>query len=453
MNTWWRQFFLRTCATAVFIGSVWVVLGSVWFPEWWYPVIWNGSLLDSDYLSSGWSGDPFNERWFWIGICLALLLLVLSYLFWAGFRNWVDRWAVGIIKVCLSGLIVDALLLYVTQAGWPPLLQTLFVGSIFGVLALWRLPLWQVAHSRGLTYRNRFNRENEARKTVAQILGGFFVLMGLYSSLESLNLSREGQITDRFTKAIEQLGAVDGKSNPKLEVRLGGIYALERISRDSERDYSVVMEILTTYVREYSPVMKQDGQKGNQHQPSNLQHPSVDVQAILTVLGRREIKLPPTFFDLSSTNLAGVNLSQTNGLIGANLSGSNLSGGNLEGADLGSSNLSNSNLSGAHLRRARLMGANISGANLRAADFKGADCYAADFRSATVGDADFTSTNLTGASFGEWTDLTGAKLTGANLGQADLRGAMITQTQINSARGDRWTQLPKGLTKPDTWLK
>jgi hypothetical protein len=55
-------------------------------------------------------------------------------------------------------------------------------------------------------------------------------------------IAREGQITDRFTKAIAQLGE---QGPEKLAVRLGGIYALERIARDSERDHWPMMEVLT----------------------------------------------------------------------------------------------------------------------------------------------------------------------------------------------------------------
>jgi uncharacterized protein YjbI with pentapeptide repeats len=335
----------------------------------------------------------------------------------------------------------------------------LFVGSLAVILLLWRLPVWQVARSKGLQDDNGFDRENEARKTVAQILGGFFVLVSLYWSVQTLNLSREGQITDRFTKAIEQLGAVDGKSNPKLEVRLGGIYALERISRDSERDYSVVMEILTTYVREYSPAIKQDEQKGpNQHQAPNLQHPSVDIQAILTVLGRREIKFPPaTNLDLRRTNLAGADLSRMKGFFSSNLSGSNLSGADLSEADFGVSNLSESNLSGAHLRTANLIGANFSGANFRAADCTTAQLTSANLKKADLGGADLIGADLGSADLGgadlRKANLDGASLTGADLGNADLRGAVITQKQVNAARGNSKTQLPAGLRKPDTWSK
>ncbi len=49
-------------------------------------------------------------------------------------------------------------------------------------------------------------------------------------------------------------GAVDANGKPKinLEVRLGGIYALERIAHDSPKNQSTIMEVLTAYVRENS---------------------------------------------------------------------------------------------------------------------------------------------------------------------------------------------------------
>jgi hypothetical protein len=144
----------------------------------------------------------------------------------------------------------------------PPVLPSLLMVGIIVSVLIWKLPIWQVARSRALSDENRFDRENEARKTLAQILGGAFVLAGLYSSVETFDLSREGQITDRFTKAIEQLGTLDDQDRKKLEVRLGGIYALERIARDSERDHDVIMEVLTSYVREHSPRIK--GRQNNQ---------------------------------------------------------------------------------------------------------------------------------------------------------------------------------------------
>ena len=53
-------------------------------------------------------------------------------------------------------------------------------------------------------------------------------------------------MTDRYAKAIEQLGW------DKLDVRVGGIYAIERVARDSARDHLTVMEVLTAFIREHS---------------------------------------------------------------------------------------------------------------------------------------------------------------------------------------------------------
>jgi hypothetical protein len=45
------------------------------------------------------------------------------------------------------------------------------------------------------------------------------------------------------------LGANDSEGKKQFETRLGGIYALERIAKDSEADHWPIMEILTAYVR------------------------------------------------------------------------------------------------------------------------------------------------------------------------------------------------------------
>jgi hypothetical protein len=58
----------------------------------------------------------------------------------------------------------------------------------------------------------------------------------------SHQLTEQGQVTDRYTKAIEQLGA------DNLDVRLGGIYALERIARDSAADHPTVVEVLAAFI-------------------------------------------------------------------------------------------------------------------------------------------------------------------------------------------------------------
>src|SRR5947208_1728811 len=77
----------------------------------------------------------------------------------------------------------------------------------------------------------RLKAENDIRATLLQALAGAIVLSGLYFTARTLQLNREGQITDRYTRAIDQLG-----HERSIDVRLGGIYALERITKDSPND-------------------------------------------------------------------------------------------------------------------------------------------------------------------------------------------------------------------------
>ena len=116
---------------------------------------------------------------------------------------------------------------------------------IVGIWVVWKVPEWQVQHSLDTALQaNRAKQlelEDNFRKTIMQGLGGAIVLLGLYYSARTFGLSRQGHITDRFTKAIEQLGKLNG-DHPSIEVRLGAIYALERIAIDSPRDHWTIME-------------------------------------------------------------------------------------------------------------------------------------------------------------------------------------------------------------------
>jgi len=193
---------------------------------------------------------------------------------------------------------------------------------------------------------------NEYRRTWAQILGGFFVLLGLYFtwrrveiSQKTLETQQDQQVTERFTRAIDQLGQTDDAGNKKLEIRLGGIYALERIAWDSPgRDYSTVIEVLTAYVpanAPYHPRTSPDPGAAPNEASEEVQHspkePPADIQAILDVLGRREEDRVPEEYrvrpDLRGTDLTGVNLTEAY-LRKANLTGAYLREANLTGADL-----------------------------------------------------------------------------------------------------------------------
>src|SRR5215207_2399559 len=211
---------------------------------------------------------------------------------------------------------------------------------------------------------SRQSQEDNQRNTQEQ----------LEQARNELDITRQGQITERFTWAIDQLGATDGDGKPKLAIRLGGIYALERITKDSpERDYSTVMEVLTAYIRVNVPY-KKEGEGNEESLVAAQEQPRADIQAVLDVLGRREKDFE---LDLSKANLTGYNLQGAN-LREANLSAARLSVARLSPADLLVANLSGANLSGANLEganllRARLREAHLRGANLSGASLRGAN--------------------------------------------------------------------------------
>ncbi len=104
---------------------------------------------------------------------------------------------------------------------------------------------------------------------IAAVLGSPFLIWGTVIKHRTWETQKEGHITDRISKAVEQLGAEKTvkklnfqdetveTSEPNIEVRLGGLLSLERIAQDSTnydkgRDHVRVMEILCAYVRENS---------------------------------------------------------------------------------------------------------------------------------------------------------------------------------------------------------
>jgi hypothetical protein len=103
------------------------------------------------------------------------------------------------------------------------------------------------AEARWQTQDSRRKLRNDARTTLLQGLGGLAVLVGATAALRQVRVASKGQVTERFTRAIDHLG------HDSLDVRLGGIYALERITTDSEEDRSTIAEVLTAFVRGRAP--------------------------------------------------------------------------------------------------------------------------------------------------------------------------------------------------------
>jgi len=329
-------------------------------------------------------------------------------------RSWVLRPMTGII---VFGLVLLALLF----------------------LSITAFPRWIVEdsiHRKGqpIGAIGSIKAENDVRAALVQAIGGLVVALGAWTAWRQLNatrernreelrLAREGQITDRFTRAIDQLGGHD------LSIRLGGIYALERIARESERDYWPIIEVLTAYIRENT--------SWERDQPMD-QLPRPEVHAILSVLRQRTWSHEDQRLDLHGTNLG------TGNLQGANLRRANLQGANLRQANLSEAELHGAEFQGANLECADLRWAVLAEAQLYRADLTGANLQGADLSKTELRETIFRLADLRQANF-EW-----AATFETDLGGADLRGANLLVTdpwvwELSSAHWDDTTKWPHDL--------
>ena len=249
-----------------------------------------------------------------------------------------------------------------------------------------------------------------ARGQLLMLGAGLFAAGALLSTARDarrLKRSKQRQVIHRYATAIVQLGS------DELHVRIGSIYALELVARDSARHHPTVMEVLTAFIRKYShkPLRPPDPGGGKQERSVRP-----DVQAALTVVGRLRRKRDITPVDLTRVDLHAADLHDAD-LTRACLTGARLSGARLTSADLHAADLHAADLHAADMTRARLT----------RADLHGADLHGADLAHADLAHADLTGADLTGA------DLTGACLISARLLRTRLLYARLTRADLSAA--------------------
>jgi uncharacterized protein YjbI with pentapeptide repeats len=268
---------------------------------------------------------------------------------------------------------------------------------------------------------------------------------------------RQRRITESYSKATEQL------ASDKMEMRLGGIYTLERISRESPDDYWTVMETLTAFVRERARWKEPDLDASKtvvrfyqqDQQSDRPHHPPTDIAAVLTVIVRRpetersREKKQGWRLDLRRTDLRGAYLN------GAHLEGANFFEAHLERAILLGAHLEGANFFEAHLERTYLNGAHLEGANFFAAHLRHALLSEAHLERADLNRAHLEVAGLSKAHL-EGADLNGAHLEGAYLGEAHLEGANffaadLVDVNLSTAIGDAKTRLPDWFPRPANW--
>jgi hypothetical protein len=248
-------------------------------------------------------------------------------------------------------------------------LVALGVGLAAGVgWLLWRGPAWVYrAAWPQLTPAEQVTATGQFRIAVVQVAAAVGAVVALAYTARTYRLSHRGQLTERFSKALERLGS------DEAYVRLGGVHALAHVLRESADHHRDVVEVLVAFVRQRTPrAASRFGRAGQDADPPRGPVPSeqalpdeppADVQAALTALGRRprsrRRQEPERVLNLQKLHLARANLE------GADLTDARLGRADLTDARLGRADLTDADLIGANLAYATLHGANLAGAWLQ----------------------------------------------------------------------------------------
>lgn len=292
------------------------------------------------------------------------------------------------------------------------------VAAGISYLLIWYLPDVIARHDVGNIHGIHLQEARDAARGRLLTLGaGLFAAGALlftgrnyHVARQTLEVTEQGQVTDRFTKAIDHLGS------SRIDVRIGGIYALEQVARDSDRDHPIVVEVLSSFIRRHSqrpltPLGPGEKEPGRSTRP--------DIQAAITVIGRRDEKSDIHVLDLNHANLAGAIL---------------------EGAKLTVLFIDDKGVP--HLGRAKFTGKTRIGVNLADAKFNGATLKSANLTLASLPRANFTGADLTGANF------TGANLTGADFTDAVVEGGVSADTASFSHPNFAHAELKNAIWRP-----
>lgn len=324
----------------------------------------------------------------------------------------------------------------------------------------------------------------ESATGIRDLLWALFLVVAIFVGPIGVSLAwrrtstgRQGHLTDRYQQAVEQLG------HERLAVRLGGIYALERLMKDSPADQRTIVEVLCAFIRQSKPDKDERPSENGEESvplPDEVQPITADAQAALDVVLRRNRKkdfyqakgwlerlgewlMGPVvilgvvlgfIFGSMHGLILGAILGAIIGLILAvilglilnlllwavfgkkqwsaeilvmDLRGAHLVSANLRAQDLTKADLTYANLTRADMRRTKLLGARFWGASITGADLAAADLTGANLLDAELIGANLTESILVGA------NLVKAKLIGARIPNADLTGADLSQANLSIA--------------------
>ncbi|MFH1805397.1 MAG: pentapeptide repeat-containing protein [Pseudomonadota bacterium] len=301
---------------------------------------------------------------------------------------------------------------------------------------------------------------------LAATVGLPFLVWRSIVAQKQVNVAEQGHITDRINEAVQGLGAEkvvkqikktprykkenddwlfekgkpvpalrpDGEpiidvenfeeSVPNLEVRIGSIYALERIALDSPRDHIQIMEILCAYLRENAPAKSL-----NPSQPKITERPKVrtDIQAVISIIGRRTKKQ----IEIEWKNRYRLDFRNTD-----------LSGGDFRYGDFSGAKFHSCRLEAAMFDRALLHGSQLFGSLLNYASFMNAELRGTRFDEITLNQPEPTLGGFVESiNMGK---IFGISLIGANISAVDSLGEGV---EMQRTFGSKDTILHRELEK------
>jgi len=275
-----------------------------------------------------------------------------------------------------------------------------------------------------------------SRASIAQAIGGVLLIATLavaayqangarraaddarQAATANLKLASEAQLTERFARSVEQLDSSSSEGGAQVDVRVGALFALQRIGEDSERDRQPALLTVATYVRNNVAHARRGPSSPAQQDacfsPRRLARRvnlRADMRVALSyVLPTLEKAWPRPGVGWSQglqfTNFTGVNLGPLT-LIGLNLEGSLF-----RDANLGHASFQRVFLRGASFRDACLYGADFSGPGSR---FEKLDLRGADLRNAHV-----TRSFFSGATVDSRTNVDSIELDGERFDRTQL---------------------------------
>ncbi|WP_417269633.1 pentapeptide repeat-containing protein [Celeribacter sp.] len=366
-------------------------------------------------------------------------------------------WGVVLLWIALTGLLIFGLLTFILDIITHPTPQD----------------------DDGRTFYTLVTKTAALTAVLGAVVAFPFTVLRLKLTDTQTKTAEQNHFNDILSKAIANLGAEKvvkreddvEKSVPALEVRNGGILALERLARENLSFHIEVMEILTAYIRHNIQAYVE--YKSAQKKPIR---PRDDIITALNVISRRSPAQRQTEKDadyilqLNDTTFAGMILSGYD-FSGINFERTNFSKARLDGLDLSAANLEYCKFSNASLVRVWWQDAvfndtqfgnvyllrmrvpverlqNVYGQTLKFAQMTNCQIALPNKTTWPLDAMHFRYCDFVKNSFTKYSDDYFSKCIFDN---CDLSKTGIRQAQLDAALGTRKCKIPDDLSFPEQW--